>query len=382
MKISLSLIDLLILFLALQGLVMTGLLFYSSRRISSNRWLAAFMLVIISTTLVMEFNTLDLAWKYPLIIPFIPILRMAVGPLTYFYTRSLIHGDKRLNRRDYLHFLPVLMDTQPQLLGLLYLSGILGIPGVTRVYSSAPVQQFLFSGNVLYNLPALCSLLIYTGLNYNLIRKALQNTEPSGYKLRDLKWLKTFLYAEFALIIIFMTGIMLTLVSSWNNYFLFVPAISFVYWLGMATYVRQGKMTAIDVTEYNKPPVKIHFTTTEAEKYRQQLHLLMNADQLYLNPLLKLDVLAGRLLISEKLLSNLLNQHIGKNFNDFVNEYRVHEAQKKLADPGLNQFTIAAIAADCGFNSLATFQRCFKQFTGITPSQYQNSLKPQNHHTA
>jgi AraC-like DNA-binding protein len=150
----------------------------------------------------------------------------------------------------------------------------------------------------------------------------------------------------------------------------------------MATYTRQGKMTFADVAEYNKPPVKIHFTAAEAEKYQQQLQTLMNTAQLYLNPALKLDVLAGRLMISEKLLSSLLNQHIGKNFNDFINEYRVQEAQKKLADPGLNHFTIASIAADCGFNSLATFQRCFKQFTGSTPSQYQNSLKPQNHYTA
>ena len=382
MKVALSIIDFIILFLALQGLVMAGLLFYSSKKISSNRWLASFMLVIISATLVMEFFVTDLAWKYPLIIPFVPVLRMAIGPLTFFYIRSLIHGDKKLKRKDYLHFLPIVMDMQPQLIALLYFSGIMSIPRVTRFYSSPQVQHFLFSDNVLYNLPALCSLLIYSGLSYKLIRKALQHTEPSAYKLRDLKWLQTFLYAEVALILIFMAGILLTLISSWNNYFLFIPAISLVYWLGMTTYFRQAKMTFTDVAEYNKPPVKIHFTATEAEKHQQRLRALMTTDLLYLNPALKLDVLAGKLMISEKLLSSLLNQHMGKNFNDFINEYRVQEAQKKLADTSLNHFTIAAIAADCGFNSLATFQRCFKQFTGITPSQYQNSLKPQNHYTA
>jgi len=73
-------------------------------------------------------------------------------------------------------------------------------------------------------------------------------------------------------------------------------------------------------------------------------------------------------------LSNLLNQHIGKSFNDFVNEYRVDEAKKRLSDASYNNFTIAAIAFDCGFNSLATFQRVFKQVTGITPSKYQNHI--------
>nr|WP_255547605.1 helix-turn-helix domain-containing protein [Mucilaginibacter sp. dw_454] len=101
----------------------------------------------------------------------------------------------------------------------------------------------------------------------------------------------------------------------------------------------------------------------------------MDNDTLYLDPLLKLEYLAEKLQLPVKHVSHLLNQHIGKNFNDFVNSYRVDEAKQRLADPTLAHFTIAAIAFDCGFNSLPTFQRCFKQFTGLTPSQYQNSLK-------
>ena len=100
----------------------------------------------------------------------------------------------------------------------------------------------------------------------------------------------------------------------------------------------------------------------------------MMKDKLYLDPLLKLDDIVTKLQLPVKQVSSLLNQHIGKNFNDFVNSYRVEEAKQKLSDPQLSRFTIAAIAYDCGFNSLPTFQRCFKQFTGVTPSQYQNNL--------
>lgn len=134
-------------------------------------------------------------------------------------------------------------------------------------------------------------------------------------------------------------------------------------------------MSESEVLEYTGKPVKVHFSQEEADQYQQQLIRLMIADRIYLNPLLKVDSLAVKLCIPEKSVSNLLNQHIGKNFNDFVNEYRVEEAKKKLSDHACHQFTIAAIAFDCGFNSLATFQRVFKQLTGITPSQYQNNSK-------
>ena len=69
----------------------------------------------------------------------------------------------------------------------------------------------------------------------------------------------------------------------------------------------------------------------------------METDNIYLNPQLKLDVLADRLSLSEKVVSSLLNQHLKKNFNDFVNEYRVEEAKKRLAEPAASRFTIAEI---------------------------------------
>lgn len=105
----------------------------------------------------------------------------------------------------------------------------------------------------------------------------------------------------------------------------------------------------------------------------------MHKDKPYLDPLLKLDTLAARLNITERAFSNLLNQHMGKSFNDFVNEYRVEAAKLKLANPSFDQYTIAAIAYECGFNSLATFQRCFKQVAGITPSQFLQQRKTADH---
>ena len=180
----------------------------------------------------------------------------------------------------------------------------------------------------------------------------------------------------FAVIIIFIVCISFRIMDGRLNYYILHIAVTVcIYWLGMSAYVRQAKMQPGEIVEYNTPPSKVFFSDNDAADHHQKLKLVMEGDQLYLDPTIKLISLADKIGISENALSNLLNQHIGKNFNDFINEYRIEIAKKKLLDHAFSRFTIAAISYDCGFNSLATFQRCFKQFTGTTPSQYQKTFK-------
>lgn len=309
----------------------------------------------------------------------IPRLRMALGPLLYFYTRSLLYGDIKPVRKDYFHFSALIIEAGPQVLFILYASKLISLP-VTQVIFHLKLMQFYFFGQGIFTeLPFVFSMIIYTALSYKLLRDNADQ-QLSVHKFAAIKWLKNILYIVFTLLAIWIVLTVLTFLLNsnpvgWANLIMPLFTIVFAYGLGMAAYIRQGKMSAGDVLEYNKPPVKIYLSDAEVNRYHQQLITLMETDQIYLNPALKLDFLANKLSVPERIISSLLNQHIGKNFNDFVNEYRIQEAKKKLADASLSQFTIAAIAFDSGFNSLPTFQRCFKQFTGITPSQYQNSLK-------
>jgi AraC-like DNA-binding protein len=61
---------------------------------------------------------------------------------------------------------------------------------------------------------------------------------------------------------------------------------------------------------------------------------------------------------------------VRKNFNEFVNQYRLAAVKKKLLESGNEHLTITGIAFECGFNSQATFQRVFKQTTGVSPTQF------------
>jgi len=103
--------------------------------------------------------------------------------------------------------------------------------------------------------------------------------------------------------------------------------------------------------------------------WREKLQQLMADEQLWLEPELTLAELAHRLHTNTSLLSHVINTGCGQNFNDFVNSYRVAEAERKLQDPRLAHYSLVGIALESGFNSKSTFNRVFKKLTGRTPSE-------------
>jgi len=69
-------------------------------------------------------------------------------------------------------------------------------------------------------------------------------------------------------------------------------------------------------------------------------------------------------------------KHTGKTFIAFLNQLRIHEACKKLADK--NEYQISDIAYKSGFNSITNFNRVFKSVRGISPKEYMNDIWKRN----
>ena len=95
----------------------------------------------------------------------------------------------------------------------------------------------------------------------------------------------------------------------------------------------------------------------------------------YKDPDLSLSKLATQLHLSTNQLSQVINQFYQKNFYDFINSYRIEEVKLSMINGAVKRHTLLGIALESGFNSKATFNRFFKKYTGITPSQF---LKDQN----
>ena len=100
----------------------------------------------------------------------------------------------------------------------------------------------------------------------------------------------------------------------------------------------------------------------------------MEEDKIFLNPTLSLANVSAATGFPQKNISAVLNQHLKKSFNEYINGYRIKTFTEKIGLPEMSHLTIAGIAFECGFNSQATFQRSFKDATGKSPSEFRKAV--------
>lgn len=102
-----------------------------------------------------------------------------------------------------------------------------------------------------------------------------------------------------------------------------------------------------------------------------RLERLMTIERAYRHEGLTIGLLAVKLGMPEHRLRLLINDGLGhRNFNAFLNRYRIEEAKAALADPAQVDVPVLTIALDAGFQSLAPFNRAFKADTGLTPTEF------------
>ncbi|MEJ5102923.1 helix-turn-helix domain-containing protein [Chryseobacterium sp. MYb328] len=112
----------------------------------------------------------------------------------------------------------------------------------------------------------------------------------------------------------------------------------------------------------------------QADNFASRLEKLMNTEELYKNPNLKLSDLAFRMNISTHQLSQLLNDNLGKSFSTYINEYRIGEACGKIENG--SYLKIEEIGYEVGFNSKSTFFSTFKKIKNTTPLLYKQMQTP------
>lgn len=121
----------------------------------------------------------------------------------------------------------------------------------------------------------------------------------------------------------------------------------------------------------------------EKEKYRdkeidketqgiieQKLSVIIEKE-LFLNPDFNLEEAAKEMKVSKHLLSQYVNEILGKSFSNFVKEHRIEKAKRLLENE--KNYTIESLGYDSGFSSKSTFFTAFKKITGLTPAEYQKS---------
>jgi AraC-like DNA-binding protein len=111
----------------------------------------------------------------------------------------------------------------------------------------------------------------------------------------------------------------------------------------------------------------------------RRLEQLMTIERAYRREGLTIGFLAAELGVPEYRLRQLINEGLGhRNFNAFLNHYRIEEARTALADPEQKEVPVLTIAMDTGFQSVGPFNRAFKAATDLTPTEFRRLALAKN----
>lgn len=302
---------------------------------------------------------------------------LALGPLLYLYVKRITNFNHLLSKKGFLHFLPLLLELVVHLIISYdaFSNNIIGIETNTYLKLMPILQLFAIISIVTYSFFALKSIKKY----HSWLHKNYSNND--AYKL---KWLYRliiifallwFLWVPYTIIDYVVFNFQLGI----NDYYPMYVLLSVItIWISVEAFLRpeiillEAKKEKNDSEENSTIKEK---TSEEIMKKASWLKEQMLINLFYLNSELTLKSLAESLNMHPNILSKVINEGLGKNFSDFVNEYRVNAIIEKMQNKRYDHITLLGLSFECGFNSKTTFNRVFKNIKGITPLQYKKSLK-------
>jgi AraC-like DNA-binding protein len=295
------------------------------------------------------------------------------GPLLYFYTKSLIYKDFELKRSDIRHLLPVFI--YPLYMYFIYYrydreTKHAMVQNQSELFTQTPFEILIWLQKisiVFYGFLCLHQLLKY--------KMHLQHNYSSIEKI-DLGWLKLLIGGFLTL----WSWVLLTevLTQIWpqlsatgisdsmgiiGNYLIFILINLLVFYSLTHSEVFEGILTR---SSSRRPDLAETILPEQIEK----LEKIMAEGKPYLEPEITLEQLAERLSLQPRLLSVIINRRFNKNFFEFINYYRVEQAKELLTSQRYQEHTMLDLMADAGFNSKSAFNRFFKKFVGMTPTEY------------
>ena len=346
--------------------------------------LAAWLFMI---TLEMGFALAKHYYDQLLAFTFIPF---TYGPLLYLYTRFLTDDKARFTWRCWLHFIPFLI--------FFVLTFVYRKWDVLRISDFFERDRFL-PLRLVYSISFIVSITTYSALSFRLIKRYQKRLGDLFSYTSDkitLNWLKI-VSVSFTV-----TYLVMFIAGAFNIYnrtsrpdpllFAYIGLTFFSFAFSIYGYKQPEIYRYFGVEEepvagngasggngqnaagngrYRRSGLK----EEDAKRYLKRLLDLMEKEKPYLNGELSINDLTQRLNIPRHYLTQILNENLGKNFYTFVNEYRVKEVIRMMQDPAYDHYTLLALGFEAGFNSKSSFNTIFKNFTGMTPSEYREKIR-------
>ena len=362
-----------ILYIGISQTLFAGILIAVKRpRILANKILATWLLIICSEMIIVLINE-TLVELYP-----IKILPYLYGPLLLLYAKLMTTEKPRFDLRYLWHFAPFLI--------FLIASLIFIDKRVMHGTDGFLVIDRFVSFRIVYAVTFFISITAYSIATFVVIhqhQKSLKEVVSYSSGKITLQWLlglSITSYAEYVIMFIFggidiLVGFMPF--DPFEISFIGLTLLTFlfgVFGFHQPSIFEEVVRTEPDTRKYQRSGLKQEDVTDHVNKIKKYMVI----EKPYMERELTIYDLSDQLKIPRHILSEVLNEHMGKNFYNLINEYRVNEVKERMKSDDLRHLTILAIAYDAGFNSKSSFNTIFKEKTGQTPSEYLEMLNARN----
>jgi AraC-like DNA-binding protein len=298
------------------------------------------------------------------------------GPLLYMYLSSLTIENFRLKPVYLLHLVPFLVICVHR--------SIVDVVPITSSSDLSENPSYLF--NKVYYSIFILSLFIYWILSLRLVYIHKKNIPYnfSNYTTRNtLNWsvlvltlFLIFFIADFSMF--YFSRVLNIRIPDISLLPLNITLFTFIIiFFGINQTVIYQDKHEIKVSEPSEKELIDRSRTdrgliedTQKEELTEIILQYLEDKKPYLNPDYSLQMMVDDLNISRQKLSYLINSGQQKNFYKFINEFRIRDVKEKLLDHGFSHYSVLGIGLDCGFNSKTSFNRIFKEETGLTPSEF------------
>jgi AraC-like DNA-binding protein len=375
---------------ALNGLIAISILIFKNKTLRlANLLLGINLLGISMIAIVITMVETGLILKVPHFYRLPSPLYYLMFPAAWLYVKLIITDRTRLEKTDYLHFLPALIHLVE--MTPFYLKSadekLIAINEAVTHHIDIYAHHEGWLPPYVHNLVRGIIAIIYAFAMWRLLKKVNSNKHAANnFTINTIQWLKTFTLINAwigAATVLFLTlvfipadirSVGLTLVflislTISNIYLFFRPEI--LYGLPQpAATISDAK-----IKDPGKPDDFLN-TTEQAEipsfifQYKNQIHEYLVSSLRFLEPEFNLQDLSRDTGIPKHHLQLLIHKAEGKKFGEFINEYRIEHLRVQIENGGIKSKTLEGLAAESGFSSKATFIRSVKRLTGKTPKEY------------
>ena len=376
-----------LLILGLQGAILCILLFrrYLKKRAFPDILLAAILLILCyhRTTYTIGFMGWYDTYSNTKINYFLIAMSLLMAPLIFFYVKSVVTPGFRFTKKHFWHFVPWILFFITKIYIYLYDAQQ---PGFEDQQNGYLVENFEWPYlNPILTFFSTAQMLLYLAFSFQLYHNYKNEVQEffSNTDKKELLWIRNFLYVYS---FIFLYGI----VQLFIDHFVFSMSWIQKWWIQFFSAIAllyfgvKGYFTDFDFLRDFEIPKKKSSNNTriggagqedELLERKQEIAKLFKQEKVFLDPDLNLSQLSEKTALNRGEVSEIINLGFGKNFNDFVNQFRIDEFKRRLGQGDHQNYSLVGLAFECGFNSKATFNRVFKKVEKLTPTQYLNSLE-------